>query len=282
MKLPERVIQTVVEAVGEAPVTARSLAGGCVNEAAQVCTRSHTLFAKWNASPPPGLFAEEALGLGLLRATETVAVPEVVATTDHTLLLAWVEPASSRESSMEDAGRSLALLHAKRGHEPGLHVQGFVGSLTQDNRPVEPPTWLSFFLERRIAPLVSELPVALRRRVAALDLRTLLREPEGGCSLLHGDLWGGNLLTGEDGKGWFVDPAAYYGHPEVDLAMTTLFGGFSPAFYDAYQEVAGAFDSDLQDRLQLLNLYPILVHVHLFGGGYLAQVDALARRYGSH
>ncbi|TNF29011.1 MAG: hypothetical protein EP329_16710, partial [Deltaproteobacteria bacterium] len=178
------------------------------------------------------------------------------------------------------AGRALVQLHARRGHAPGLDRNNYMGAVPQDNRPASAPGWIAFFRERRLGALAAALPPAVRRGLERLDLDALLTEPEGGCALLHGDLWGGNLMSTDTGDAVFIDPATYRGHPEVDLAMTKLFGGFSQAFYDAYQEVAGRFDGNLDARLDVLNLYPLLVHVHLFGGGYVRQVEATVQRYG--
>jgi protein-ribulosamine 3-kinase len=283
MRLPVHVAETIRTAIGEAPSSAEPVSGGCINAAARVVAGSRTLFVKWNANPPHGLFQSESAGLRRLSATETVAVPEVVALDDCALVLQWIEPGQPTDGAMADAGRRLAALHGLRGHAPGLTDEGYIGTLAQRNGPLDPsdanPSWVAFFRRRRIEALSAVLPPDLRRRVESIDFEEILTEPDGGCALLHGDLWGGNLVCGDDGTGWVVDPAAYYGHPEVDLAMTTLFGGFTHTFYDAYHEAAGGRDRGLDERLHLLNLYPVLVHVHLFGGTYLSQVDTIARRY---
>ena len=108
-----------------------------------------------------------------------------------------------------------------------------------------------------------------------LDL--YLPEP-GRPSLIHGDLWAGNQITGNDGKVWLIDPAVYYGHPEADLAMTELFGGFSERFYRAYREITG-LDPGYPDRRDLYNLYHLLNHLNLFGSGYLGSVQRILDRY---
>lgn len=283
MNLPAFVRQAITDGLGEAPLAASPVAGGCIHAAARVETASGPVFAKWSADPAPGIFQLEAAGLGRLAETQTVAVPEVLAQTDRALVLSWVETTPTRESAMGDAGQQLAHLHAQRGQAPGAERDGYIGTLIQRNTwsPSSGSSggWLEFFRAQRVEALTSCLPSGLRARVEALDFEGILHEPDGGCSLLHGDLWGGNLVCGVDGRGWLVDPAVYCGHPEVDLAMTRLFGGFSDVFYDRYQEVAGAFDRGMSDRLQLLNVYPLLVHVHLFGGGYQSQLEAIVRRF---
>ena len=110
------------------------------------------------------------------------------------------------------------------------------------------------------------------------NLDRYLVEPEK-PSLVHGDLWPGNMITGDDGKGWLIDPAVYYGHPEVDIAMTELFGGFPRAFYEAYKE-AGRLQPGYEDRKDLYNLYQLLNHLNMFGRGYLPEVRWILAKYG--
>jgi len=287
-RLPESVVRLVERVAAGGVRRVRRVGGGSINEAALVEVGTRALFVKWHRGAPPGFFEAEADGLARLRATGTVAAPEVLGFDDASpvaaLAMAYHPPGPITDAAMAAAGRALASLHAARGLPPGLERDNFIGSLPQTNRRAIPSeeagSWIAFFREARIAPLARGLPTDVRRRVEGLDLEGLLTEPEGGCALLHGDLWGGNLHVTAEGEALFVDPAVYRGHPEVDLAMTRLFGGFSDAFRAAYREVAGPGDRGLDARLDILNLYPLLVHVHLFGGGYLRQVDEVARRYG--
>lgn len=322
--LPPPVARALRARLGATPSHVRPLGGGSINHAAAVRLEAPSVgprgargaeaterevFIKWHRRAPGprprgglGFFEAEADGLIRLRAAgggaggEPLRVPEVLLVEDDAgdgwglLALELLAPAPATPRVMERAGRALASLHGVRGGAPGLGVDNFIGSLPQDNRPVDGGGWRAFFRARRVEPLLGALPPDVRRRVSVLDFDALLDEPSGGCALVHGDLWGGNLLAGarvgvaersRDAAGaWFIDPAVYRGHPEVDLAMTQLFGGFSTRFYDAYQEVAGPFDAGLAERLEVLNLYPLLVHAALFGGGYVEQVDRLARRFG--
>lgn len=279
MRLPEVVVEAFHEALGERPLSARPVGGGCIHEAGRIETPSGSYFAKWNTSAAPGMFQLEADGLGQLAQTSTVAVPNVILQTEQVLGLSWIEPTADRQRPMREAGRQLARLHEQRGRRPGAERDGYIGTLQQSNQTHEAMGWIEFFRVHRVEALTHHLQPGLRARIEGLDLERLLDEPAGGCALLHGDLWGGNIVCGADGSGWFVDPATYSGHPEVDLAMTTLFGGFPDEFYDAYQEVSGPFDREIQERMQVLNIYPLLVHVALFGGGYQTQLDAIARRF---
>lgn len=283
LSLPRGVSQQVEAVTGGPPRSATPVTGGCISRAARVETDAGSVFVKWHAAPPPDLFAAEALGLRRLAATETVRVPAVLAVSDAPgeacIVMEWIEPAQrTRASALEDAGRRLALLHGLRGQPPGLDVDTRIGTLPQPNAAVAGGAWLDFFRQRRLQPLAASLPATARRRLDALPLEDLLDEPAGGCALLHGDLWAGNLVCG-DGVGYLVDPAIYAGHPEVDLAMTRLFGGFGDPFEAAYREVSGPWPPGFEDRAALLNLYPLLVHVRLFGGAYVAQVDAVLTRF---
>ena len=283
MNLPDVVAELVEQAAGHRPAGHRPVGGGCINEAARIETPSGPLFAKWKVGAPPGFFEVEADGLRRLEATGTVRVPTVLGVRDGgacgAILMSWISPGQG-EGAMVDAGRRLAQLHGQRGLAPGLDRDNVIGALPQANRAEPGEAWLSFFRRQRIEALAYRLTASVRRKLEGFPFERYLDDPPGGCALLHGDLWSGNVVCGAAGDGWFVDPAVYGGHPEVDLAMTRLFGGFTASFYDAYQEVAGSLDREWTDRAALLNIYPLLVHVHLFGGGYERQLEAVLDRFG--
>lgn len=283
MSLPADVARVVAGALGAPVGRGEAVHGGSINEAAAVDVGGERVFVKWHRRAPAGFFAAEADGLGRLAATGAVATPKVLACVEDealsVLALAYHLPGRRSPGALAAAGRALARLHAVRGGPPGLARDNFIGSLPQDNRPASSSAWIAFFRERRLAPLADALPPSVRGRLDALDLEALLTEPEGGPALLHGDLWAGNLLATDAGDAVFIDPAVYRGHPEVDLAMTRLFGGFGHVFEAAYFEVAGRPDGDLDARLEVLNLYPLLVHARLFGGSYVREVDAVLSRY---
>lgn len=283
--LPAAVAARVAAALGGPVERVVRAGGGCINQAATVSGAGQTVFVKWHVGAPAGFFAAEADGLRRLAATETVRVPRVLAVADGapvaSLVLEWIPAGRQTAAAEEDAGRRLAALHQLRGLPPGLEVDNVIGALPQRNTGPADGRWLTFFRQQRIGALAHHLPGRLRRQLEALPLERWLGEPDGGCALLHGDLWSGNLVCAADGAGWVVDPAVYAGHPEVDLAMTRLFGGFGARFYAAYDEVAGLFEPGLNERLEILNLYPLLVHVALLGGGYVAQVAAVVERFGA-
>ena len=276
------VVQALVRDCAGTPLRTQTVTGGCINQAAGIDTNHGRVFVKWRQRAPAGFFAAEAEGLRRLATRGGLRVPQVITHVDQSdisiIVMEWVEGVGPSRWGMEQAGHQLAHLHERKGLAPGLGEDNFIGALAQVNGTV-PGGWIDFFRQRRLLPLTPKLPIEIRRAIEALPLERLLTEPSGGCCLLHGDLWSGNLIFDAHGA-VFVDPAVYAGHPEVDLAMTRLFGGFTEVFYAAYQEIAGPFDEEIEARLDLLNLYPLLVHVALFGGTYVDQVAQAVSRAG--
>ena len=179
-----------------------------------------------------------------------------------------------------------AFLFPERGGQTtyGFPIDNYIGSTPQINTPKD--SWVDFFRECRLHPQVRMAydagyleRSAMRQADSIMErLETLLPEPDH-PSLLHGDLWGGNYMTGPDGKAWLIDPATYVGHREADLAMTELFGGFAPAFYSAYRSIAHV-DAGYDERRDLYNLYHLLNHVNLFGYSYVGSVLHILNRFG--
>ncbi len=232
------------------------------------------------------MFQAEADALKLLRQTNTVSVPEVleVGTYENLayLLLEYIEPGIAGLHTQAEMGRQLALLHKQTADSFGLHFHNYIGSLAQRNAQLG--GWAGFFVEMRLRPQ-TELALAkgLLGKADIEDFEKLYTKlkllfPTEKPALLHGDLWSGNYLIGAAGKPWFIDPASYYGHREMDLAMTKLFGGFSSDFYNAYNEIY-PLEAGWLTRVDLCNLYPLLVHVNLFGGSYVGQVEQALSKY---
>ena len=221
---------------------------------------------KTRPGAPADFFAAEAHGLEWLR-VGPLRVPEVWAVGHDFLLLEWLESAPPLADHDERLGRGLAELHRRTAGLPGLERDNYVGTLPQDNRSCE--SWCEFYIERRLRPLL--LP-RWRDRFERLFAALPGFLPDEPLSRLHGDLWGGNSLTGPQGEPCLIDPAVYVGHREIDLAMMRLFGGFSPRVWSSYQE-AYPLAVGFADRVRLYQLYPLLVHVHLFGDTYAAQVE---------
>lgn len=260
------------------------IGGGDINDAYRVVLDSgKTVFVKTRAHPPHGMYRSEAAGLHWLAEAEAIATPEVLAADDALLALSWIDSGSRRSDFDEQFGRGLALLHRAGAPSFGFSSDNFVGSLPQPNAPLAP--WSAFYRERRLAPLVARALSAgllTSRDAATFDrlyarLDDLVGEPEPPARL-HGDLWGGNVHVDASGQPVLIDPAVYGGHREIDLAMLQLFGGPSGSFYAAYDEVYPRAAGHAE-RLPLYQLYPLLVHVNLFGQGYVSSLMRAVARY---
>ena len=265
----------------------QSVSGGSINSAYQLRTDSGSFFLKTNrASAFPGMFEAEAKGLGLLRSAQTIYIPEVLDTgeEDNTsyLLMEWAQGKPPPTNFWEDFGQALAQLHRQTQNSFGLDHDNYIGSLPQSN--AEHASWSEFFIVER---LEAQLKMAFDRGEAGTTTRRAFEHlytkldsffPSEPPSLIHGDLWSGNYISGPEGQPGIIDPAVYFGHREMDLGMTRLFGGFQPKFYAAYQR-EWPLERDWEARLEVANLYPLLVHVNLFGGGYLSQVESILRRF---
>ena len=275
----------VAAALGVAVQSVAPVGGGCISDAGRVeLADGRTVFAKSGAGLPAGLLEVEAAGLAWLGEVAGVRVPGVVAGTAEVLVIDWVEPGRATAATGEDLGRRLATLHRAGADGFGWHRDGFIGVLPQRNTPGA-ADWATFWPTRRIVPLVER---AVAAGELALDARGLAdrladRLPEVGGSpeppaRLHGDLWAGNVHVDRDGGAWLVDPAAYGGHREVDLAMLSLFGTPAPGALEAYDEAFPLADG-WRDRLALWQLEPLLTHTVMFGGGYGARALAVLRRF---
>ncbi|HUG41603.1 MAG TPA: fructosamine kinase family protein [Longimicrobiales bacterium] len=267
---------------GGAILSARPLTGGCVSPVARVTTAGgDAFFLKWaGAGHPPGLLDAEARGLRLLASTATVRVPELVATPptgDGWLLLEWIEPGPPGPASWTRLGEDLAALHRHRADRFGADLPNFIGPLPQDN--ARSPAWADFWRTRRLEPQLRravdggafgrEDRARFQRLLATLEERIGIGEAEG-ASTLHGDLWSGNVHMAAAGAPAVIDPSAYHGHREVDLAMAELFGGFEPPFRQAYEAAWPLEHGYAPTRRAVYQLYYLLVHINLFGSAYVA------------
>jgi protein-ribulosamine 3-kinase len=261
--------------------------GGCINHGGKLDTTSGAYFLKWNdALKYPGMFQAEALGLSVLRTSNAIRIPQVInvgQTRSHQyIVLEFIESAPKHKDYWPNLGRSLASLHQINARAFGLDHNNYIGSLRQDNN--QHPRWADFFIEQR---LDAQLKLAVHKKLADTSLvqqfERLYKKlpaifPQEKPSLLHGDLWSGNLITDEHGQPCLIDPAVNYGHREAELAFTHLFGGFDPQFYEAYEEIF-PLQPGFTQRMDLYNLYPLLVHANLFGQSYIAQIKSVLRRY---
>jgi fructosamine-3-kinase len=249
---------------------ARRVGGGDINEAWRVTlANGATAFVKTRSDAGPGEYEAEAEGLAWLAEPGALRTPRVIEVGEDYLALEWIEPGRLDGAGVEELGRGLAATHAAGatnfGDPRSGGAQASFGSLSLPNEPTA--DWPSFYTERRLRPLAG----IARERGALSDagIRAVERVCERIAELagppepparLHGDLWGGNVMADAEGRPWLIDPSAYGGHREVDLAMLRLFGAPS-------------------ERVQLWQLAPLLVHAVLFGGSYPAAAERIARHY---
>jgi fructosamine-3-kinase len=282
--------------------------GGNINTAVCLQTAGGNYFLKFREMDDADVFEKEAMGLQLLQSAIRediisdfendigvfgvigdghLRIPHVYGY-GHTqgygyLLLQFVESQMPSRYYWRNLGAGLAKLHAHQGPSSGLRHHNYLGTLLQTNDQEE--SWPVFWARQRVIPMAGKallddlIPLELFKRIE--QLCDLLPEvlPQEGRSLLHGDLWNGNIMPNKQGKPTIFDPSVYYGHREVDLAMTRLFGGFPTNFYEAYQEAA-PLEPGWTERMEIYTLYPLLVHVNLFGAAYVAGVEKVLVRFG--
>lgn len=261
--------------------------GGCINVGGRLATSCGLFFIKWNdRSSYPTMFDTEQRGLKMLGATKTVRVPEVMFVGEtkewQFLVMEFINTGSHSKFYWEELGRQLAMLHKNNSSYFGLDHDNYIGSLPQPNRIR--PSWVDFFVEQRLQPMTERLINQNSTNAATLKpiekiyakLGDLL--PAELPSLLHGDLWSGNVIPGSSGQPIVVDPAIYYGHREAELAFTKLFGGFEESFYKSYKNHF-PLTPGFENRYELYNLYPLLVHANLFGSSYLLAANRIINRF---
>ncbi|WP_205319163.1 fructosamine kinase family protein [Runella rosea] len=265
---------------------ARFVAGGSINTAARVLTPEGTFFVKFNHAEKEDMFEKEARGLALLRNTNAIHIPEVYGYGKNGgrayLIQEFVENGGQHPNFWRTFGQSLAKLHSHTQPFFGLNFDNYLGSLEQNNTFYE--NGIDFFVEKRLRP---QAGLALYNNLIGAELYNRLERfypllknllPTEAPALIHGDLWSGNFLINEHGRVSLVDPAPYYGYREAELAFTHLFGGFDDEFYENYQE-SFPFEPHFEARIPIYNLYPLLVHVNLFGRSYLPPIERLIKRY---
>lgn len=266
----------------------RKVSGGDINHAYYVRTDENEYFVKANVNVPSSFFEVEAFGLDTVRQTNTIDVPNVYYyDTDPNqtmyLIMEWIEGEKNTNTD-EQLGRNLAAMHlAESAGSYGLDRHSFVGTLLQENQWYR--SWSDYYREKRLLPqleigkergyMSTKRLKNLEKLIERLD-DFIPKQPP--ASLLHGDLWAGNWMIGPRGIPYLIDPSIVYGDPIFELAMTELFGGFSPVFYRAYQELLPLPD-DYEDRKPIYQLFYLLVHLNLFGETYGPSVDRILKRY---
>jgi fructosamine-3-kinase len=281
--IPKPVIKWLKEGGYGAIIASHPVSGGCINNGMLLEAESGaTFFLKTNSQNPADMFARESEGLQALAVEGAPRVPVPFLHGDNFLLLEDLRPAPRSGDYWATFGHQLAALHNYTSEQYGFAHDNYCGATPQPNPWTE--NGYAFFGEHRLMfqarmarkrGLMGEAEVGMVRQVVG---RLAELVPDQPPSLLHGDLWTGNAMSDAHGGPAIIDPAAYYGWAEADLAMTTLFGSFPDGFYRAYQE-ARPLHPGYKERFHLYNLYHLLNHLNLFGGGYLRQVMVILRRY---
>lgn len=285
--IPPSIRQKCSEILGADVVSVRPVAGGDINQAMLLDTVIGQFFLKVNLGPMAiSMFETEASGLELLAATKTIRTPSVLgfgsSSEEAFLLLEYVQSGYRPSNFWEKFGASLASLHRSTAPSFGLGNDNFIGTLRQQN--CQHSTWPEFYINERLLP---QLEIAKQQNCLHSDdfqaFEKLFKRipelcPEESPSLTHGDLWSGNFLCNNLGNPVIFDPAISYAHREMDLAMSRLFGGFDRTFYSSYEAVWPLVPG-FEQRLEIYQLYYLLVHVNLFGGGYVGSVRSILKAF---
>ena len=282
--IPSEIKRRIITQLGNALNTTitvngeSSIVGGCINNTIKINTNKGDFFVKWNTNSKANMFQSEYNGLKVLKDTNTIRIPNVLCFDDDFLILEFISPSNPNNAFWEVFGQKLALMHKQTHSKFGLDFDNYIGSLYQDN--TQNKNWTEFFIQNR---LQAQLSIGNFSGTLLSDFDKLFQKlpnlfPNEKPALLHGDLWSGNFLAKNGDTPMLIDPAIYYGNREMDIAMSKLFGGFNSDFYFAYNE-SRPLENGWEERIQICNLYPLLVHVNLFGGAYINQVKNILSYY---
>jgi len=259
------------------------VSGGCIHQALRVQTKSGKyFFLKQDPGKSTDVFQREAEGLEALRVSGGPVIPDVYLIGEEYLLLSDLQPAPRIKDFWRIYGQQLAVVHLQHNPRFGFESDNYIGSNPQENSWME-NGWV-FFRDLRLRNQIkwaNDRSLLETKDIHKLEnLLVQLPEliPEQPASLIHGDLWSGNLIADNSGKPALIDPAVYYGWAEADLAMTDLFGHYPEDFFKAYTEV-NLLEKGYRSRFPLYNLYHLLNHLNLFGRGYLSQIQTILKRF---
>ena len=261
--------------------------GGDISNTYRIETKKNFYFLKLNGDiNAVKMFQTEAYGLQLIRETNTIKTPKVLACNTFQdasfLLMEFIESKPATSEDFENLGNQLSHLHNNTSAHFGLNQDNFIGSLPQSNK--SNISWVDFYATER---LLWQLRFAKQKQLLSDNECPPIQKIKDVLEylftdikpvLLHGDLWSGNYLISKDGTPYLIDPAVYYGHHEVDIAMTKLFSGFGDSFYDAYDSNFKR-DENTANRMEIYQLYYLLVHLNLFGRSYYGSVVSILKKY---
>ncbi len=279
-------IEQKISQLEQKPVKLRAyerIYGGDINQSYRLAMTDKDYFIKVNSHKFNDMFDKEARALNILQQTQTFRVPRVydqaIFDKFSYLLMDYIEPLIDTENP-ENFALNLVKLHQNTTEKYGLDFDNYIGTLPQIN--TWQSNWTEFYRTQRLSTQLklagNKIPVSIHNSFDSLFkiLPELL--PEENPALLHGDLWSGNYFYNLNGEAVLVDPAIYYGHREIDLAMMRLFGGFSPKIYEIYQALF-PLEKEWKNRLKIYQLYPLMVHVNLFGTSYLNSIEIILKYY---
>lgn len=284
--MDKELLQEIERKIQVSITKAEQVCGGDINQTFILHSAETKFFLKFNSADNEDMFEKEFKGLELLRTSNVIAVPQPLITgklNKHIyLLMECIEKGSASTNFWQGFAQQLASLHRNTSDKFGLDHNNYIGSLAQPNKQTN--YWSEFYAEQRILHLVRKAyddkkcdhsDIRMTDRLCS-KLDTLF--PVEPASLLHGDLWSGNFMINQKGYPVIYDPAVYYGHREMDIGMSLLFGGFDKRFYDYYNE-AWQLEKHWESRVLLTQLYPLLVHLNLFGGHYYHSVRDILKQY---
>lgn len=265
----------------------RSISGGSINQAFLIRTLSRPYFLKYNTSSAhPNMFSSEYKGLELMASAKTIRIPTPIHAYEgeeySCIMMEYIEQKNYAPNFWKHLAEDLAALHTHSSPSFGLDFHNYMGSLSQSN--TQHSGFVDFFIAERLEP-----QIRLAHNSGYLNTKHLKQSehlyqelesifPNEKPALVHGDLWSGNFMSDEEGNPVIMDPATYYGHREVDIAMTTMFGGFDAEFYQYYQQYL-PMEKGWEQRLPFYNLYPILIHINLFGNSYVGSFERIIKQF---
>ena len=283
--MDQLLLEAISQWVGSPVLRHSAISGGDIFQAYRIETKSDVFFCKVQMKHVAfDMFKAESKGLDAIRRSGAILAPQVYSCEKWgegaVMIMEYLESKRPSESELAKFGEQLAHLHQQTNSQFGWESDNFIGSLPQSN--AKDANWTSFYVHERLRPQMQmavegallshkEIPSVEKMKEVLSDLFSGLKP-----SLLHGDLWGGNYLISPEGIPYLIDPAVYYGHNEVDIAMSRLFGGFGSAFYRSYESNI-PLDQLSDDRIRIYQLYYLLVHLNLFGRSYYTGVVSILK-----